>query len=111
MIRRLADIKAAGADARCALVALDRSSWHVARVFVLSSEVSLPYPPPYSSELNPMATACQFPKINSFANRISETEELKATVSEAWAGFMRQPTNIVARERGITGINENRTRS
>ena len=95
MSRHLADIGAATAEGRHALVILDGAGWHRSKALVIPGNVSLLRLPPYSPELNPVETVFQFLKARHLANQVFDTAEMvRKRVAEVWEGFAESPERV-----------------
>ena len=93
----LAEIAAAVAPGKHAVLLLDRAGWHMSDRLVVPPNVTLVPLPPKCPELNPMENVWQFMRDNWLSNRIFPSgEDLVTHCCEAWNKLIDQPWRIMS---------------
>ena len=94
---RLAEVAAAVAPGRRAVLLLDQAGWHMSGRLVVPPNITLVPLPPRCPELNAMENGWQFMRDNWLSNRIFQSyEAIVDHCCHAWSRLVDQPWRIMS---------------
>ena len=97
MTLHLAEIAAAVAPGKHAIVLLDQAGWHLSNRLVVPRTITLVPLPPKCPELNPQENIWQFMRDNWLSNRVFKSyADLVEHCCHAWNTLIDQPWRIMS---------------
>lgn len=97
MSLHLAEIAAAIAPGKHAVLLLDQAGWRLSRHLVVPSTITLLPLPPKCPELNPVENIWQFMRDNWLSNRVFHSyDNLLDQCCDAWNRLVDQPWKIMS---------------
>ena len=96
MIKHLAQISAATAKGRFAVVVMNGAGWHTDDIADEFDNLAMLKLPPYSPELNPIEQVWSWLQQHHLANRCFENyEAIVEAYSEAWKSFISDSRRVI----------------
>lgn len=95
MKKHLAQISAATAKGRYAVVVMDGAGWHTDDIADDFENLAILKLPPYSPELNPIEQVWSWLRQNHLANRCFETyDAIVDACAQAWSSFISDTARV-----------------